>query len=49
MTEQRDAIIATKYIKRTGNSFAVYLTNEIKVLGLNEGDPIQIIIKKVDE
>ncbi len=49
MTEQRDTIIATKYIKRTGNSFAVYLTNEIKVLGLDEGDPIQIIVKKVNE
>lgn len=49
MNQTRDTVVATKYVKRTGNSFAVYLTSEIKVLGLDEGDPVEITIRRIKE
>ena len=49
MSQTRDTVVATKYVKRTGNSFALYLTHEIKVLGLDEGDAVEVTIRKIEE
>ena len=51
MMNDRDVqtVTATKHIKKSGNALVVYLTNELKLMGLKEGEPIEIIIKKVEE
>ena len=51
MMNDRDVqtVTATKHIKKSGNALVVYLTNELKLMGLKEGEPIEIIIKKVSE
>lgn len=42
-------IVATKCAKRTGNSLVVYLTNEMRLLGINEGDRVEVTIRRVNE
>lgn len=49
MTAEDLSLTATKIIKKSGNSLTVYLTTEIKLLGLKEGDAVEISIKKVKD
>lgn len=49
MTAEALSLTATKIIKKSGNSLTVYLTTEIKLLGLKEGDAVEISIKKVKD
>ena len=37
----------TKTVTRSGNSYVINITKEIKSLGLGPGDTIEIVIKKV--
>ena len=40
-----DSIIACKTIKKSGSSYAIYLTKEARLLHLAEGDTVEIVIK----
>lgn len=41
-------ITSTKQIVKTGNSLGVFLTRELKLLGIKEGDIVQIHISKAE-
>lgn len=38
---------ATKTVTRSGNSYVVNVTKEIKSLGLGPGDTVEIVVKRV--
>lgn len=40
-----DSIIACKTIKKSGSSYAIYLTKEVRLLHLKEGDAVEVQIK----
>lgn len=37
----------TKIVTRSGNSYVINVTKEIKSLGLGPGDIVEIVVKKV--
>lgn len=41
-------ITSTKQVIKSGNSLGVYLTRELKLLGIKEGDNVQIHISTVE-
>lgn len=43
---QTDGIKTTKTITTSGNSYVINVTKEIKALGLEPGDLVEIIVKK---
>ena len=49
MTAEDLSLTATKIIKKSGNSLTLYLTTEIKLLGLKEGDAVEITIKRITD
>ena len=38
-------IVSTKQVHKTGNSLYFTVSKEIKMLGLNEGDLVEIVIR----
>ena len=40
-------ITATKTVKASGNSMVVYLTSELKVMGISEGDTVEITVRRL--
>lgn len=45
VSDMMNEITATKQVHKTGNSLYVTVSKEIKMLGLGEGDFIEIVIK----
>lgn len=43
-----NVITTVKEVKSSGSSLAVYLTRELRLLNLNKGDRIKVIIEKTD-
>lgn len=41
-------ISAVKTIKHSGSSLAVYITRELTMLGVEKGQKVEIIIRKVE-
>lgn len=41
-------ITSTKQVIKSGNSLGVYLTRELKLLGIKEGDNVQIHISTAE-
>lgn len=42
-----DMITTVKPVKKSGSSLNVYLTRELKLLGVGIGDTIEIVIKRI--
>lgn len=42
-------ISAIKRVSKAGNSFGLYLTKELKLLGVKEGDVVQVTITTKEE
>ena len=43
------SITAIKEVKKSGSSKAIYVTNELSLLGIeNEGEKVEITITKID-
>lgn len=40
-------ITATKTVTRSGNSYVINITKEVKILNIEPGENVEIIIKRV--
>ena len=47
MAEELKEVVTTKYIAAQGNGLAVNITKECRQLGVDRGDVVQVIIRKI--
>lgn len=44
-----DKIVCVKPITKNGNSLTVSITHEIKLMDLDRGDKVKVILERIDE
>ena len=44
-----DKIVCVKPITKNGNSLTVSITHEIKLIGLDRGDKVKVILERIKE
>lgn len=44
-----DKIVCVKPITRNGNSLSVSITHEIKLMDLDRGDKVKVILERIEE
>lgn len=44
-----NVLTVTKTIRTSGSSLSLYMTKELKILGLNKGDAVEVTIKRIKE
>lgn len=44
-----DKIVCVKTVSRNGNSLTVSITHEIKLMDLDRGDKVKVVLERIEE